>query len=168
MRKIVLYFIVTIFFYSCNKFSNNLSTDTLRKYADKSNILIGATIEPNQLEDVDFNNILKNEFNFVTPENAMKWGFIHPERYKFDFTNEISALNGDGLDTLIKKIENKLFETEKKVEMLISFSEANIASYILDNSRVITKEYNEKGILITTFLNEKDYNKYKKYIIKNN
>jgi endo-1,4-beta-xylanase len=65
----------------------------LRKYADKSNILIGATIEPNQLEDVDFNNILKNEFNFVTPENAMKWGFIHPERYKFDFTNSDKIVN---------------------------------------------------------------------------
>ncbi|TDT71426.1 GTP-binding protein HflX [Hypnocyclicus thermotrophus] len=79
---------------------------------------------------------------------------------------EISALRGDGLEELIKKIEINLFEDEKKVDMQIPFIKGSIISYILENSRVISKEYNENGILITTFLNKKDYNKYKKFIIK--
>ena len=59
------------------------------KFEDK--FLIGATInqEDYQIVDSDVKDIeiVKKDFNAVTPENCMKWMHIHPEFDEFTFSN---------------------------------------------------------------------------------
>ena len=59
------------------------------KFDDK--FLIGATInqEDYQIVDTDARaiEIVKKDFNAVTPENSMKWMHIHPEFEEFTFSN---------------------------------------------------------------------------------
>lgn len=57
------------------------STDTtpLRVEADKGDILIGSgAINPNYLNDTRFAATLAEQFNSLSPENEMKWSFLHP------------------------------------------------------------------------------------------
>ncbi|HEY9060855.1 MAG TPA: endo-1,4-beta-xylanase [Pseudobacteroides sp.] len=61
------------------------TTDNLRQLADQRGILVGAAIEPNFLDEPQYAKILKENYNFITPENRMKWGFIQPKKGIFDF-----------------------------------------------------------------------------------
>tara|TARA_B100001094_G_C18132483_1_gene773089 strand:- start:577 stop:1677 length:1101 start_codon:yes stop_codon:yes gene_type:complete len=59
------------------------------KFDDK--FLIGATINQEDYQIVDSDvkaiEIVKKDFNAVTPENCMKWMHIHPEFDEFTFSN---------------------------------------------------------------------------------
>ena len=47
---------------------------------------IGAAVEPDLLErDAAYRATLVREFNAITPENAMKWGPIHPSEHEWRF-----------------------------------------------------------------------------------
>lgn len=59
---------------------------TLLQAAEKRNMLVGAAIEPQYLDEPQYAKILKEQFNFITPENRMKWGFIHPKKDQYDFS----------------------------------------------------------------------------------
>lgn len=61
------------------------TTDNLRQLADQRGMLVGAAIEPKLLDEPQYAKTLKENYNFITPENRMKWGFIHPKKDIFDF-----------------------------------------------------------------------------------
>ena len=62
------------------------ATAPLRRLASPRGIRIGAAVSYDALvADADYRRVLRREFNIVTPENAMKWGPIHPERDRYDF-----------------------------------------------------------------------------------
>lgn len=67
---------------------------SLRDLAEPAGIFIGAAsgLGP-LLNDPDYTRLLSREFNLLTPEVSMKWGDIHPEPERFDFT---------GADTLVE------------------------------------------------------------------
>jgi endo-1,4-beta-xylanase len=46
---------------------------------------IGAAVEAALLDDPAYVRTLLREFNAVTPENAMKWGPVHPTEHGWDF-----------------------------------------------------------------------------------
>src|ERR671914_223113 len=58
---------------------------TLREYADRAGVLVGAAVEPRLLEEPEYAATLAREFNMLTGENALKWGAIRPARGRFDF-----------------------------------------------------------------------------------
>ena len=58
---------------------------TLREYADRAGVLVGAAVEPRLLSEPEYAATLAREFNMLTAENAMKWGTIRPSRERFDF-----------------------------------------------------------------------------------
>src|SRR5215207_8915219 len=58
---------------------------TLRGYADRSGVLVGAAVEPRLLSEPEYASTLAREYNMLTAENALKWGVIRPTRDKFDF-----------------------------------------------------------------------------------
>ena len=58
----------------------------LRKIAEKHNIFIGAAVEPGLLENPAYTETLASQYNSLTPENRMKWQFIHPEKDRYDFS----------------------------------------------------------------------------------
>ena len=68
----------------------------LRKIAEEHDMLIGAAVEPKHLKNPQYAELLAGQFNYLTPENRMKWSFIHPEKDRYDF---------NGGDTLLEFAE---------------------------------------------------------------
>ncbi len=59
-------------------------TTTLREEAGKKDILIGSgAINPTYLDDPRFAAVLAEQFNSLSPENELKWSFIHPTEGNF-------------------------------------------------------------------------------------
>jgi endo-1,4-beta-xylanase len=62
------------------------AADTLRNLARSAGIRIGAAVDVAVLNsDASYARLLAREFNLVTPENAMKFSVVHPQRDRFDF-----------------------------------------------------------------------------------
>jgi len=59
------------------------------KDAYKSCFLVGAAVNPTQTSGDDKRStpIVEQQFNSITPENALKWERVHPTLDKFDFEN---------------------------------------------------------------------------------
>ena len=76
------------------------ATDTLRGLAPSAGIRIGAAVDVDALKaDAAYAGLLAREFNLLTPENAMKFSVVHPERGRYDFTQadalvEFAEANG--------------------------------------------------------------------------
>ncbi|MEZ5137987.1 MAG: endo-1,4-beta-xylanase [Acidimicrobiales bacterium] len=60
-------------------------SDPLRALAARAGLRIGATLEPGQIADPQHSGILAREFSSVTPENAMKWYAVEPQRDQVDY-----------------------------------------------------------------------------------
>jgi endo-1,4-beta-xylanase len=57
-------------------------------------IYLGAALEPNQLDDPAFTGALKKyKFDSLTPENAMKFGPLEPNRGQFNWTGADKIVN---------------------------------------------------------------------------
>ncbi len=51
-------------------------------------LLVGTAVDTSALRDESsYRRTLAHEYDSVTPENAMKWAFIHPERHRYDFAD---------------------------------------------------------------------------------
>ena len=59
---------------------------SLRSAAEKYDMLIGAAVEPEHLKNQQYVDVFGEQFNYLTPENRMKWSFIHPEKERYDFS----------------------------------------------------------------------------------
>ncbi len=70
----------------------------LRKAAADANKLIGAAVNASALrDDPTYGEVLAREFDYVTPENSMKWGPLQPTKDTYDWTEAdalVSFANG--------------------------------------------------------------------------
>src|SRR5690349_21769459 len=66
---------------------------TLGASASRTGRYFGAAIAAGRLGDATYTNILKTEFNSVTPENEMKWDATEPSQGRFTYTNGDRILN---------------------------------------------------------------------------
>jgi endo-1,4-beta-xylanase len=58
----------------------------LKEQAEKKNLLIGSAVRYDPLmEEENYQETLKEEFNIITVENEMKFSAIHPEPYVYNF-----------------------------------------------------------------------------------
>jgi endo-1,4-beta-xylanase len=57
----------------------------LRDLADRRGIKIGAAVNPSRLSEAAYAETLAREFNLAEPENAMKFGPIHPGASSYNF-----------------------------------------------------------------------------------
>jgi endo-1,4-beta-xylanase len=62
------------------------SAQTLRATAERSGILMGTAVRPQQLSEPAYATTLAREFNMLEPEDVMKWETIHPAPETFDFS----------------------------------------------------------------------------------
>jgi endo-1,4-beta-xylanase len=70
------------------------STSTTAKPSGSTKIALGAAIEPGQLDDAAFVDALKKyKFDSLTPENAMKFGPIEPQRGQFNWAGADKIVN---------------------------------------------------------------------------
>lgn len=61
------------------------SSLTLRKAAERSGRWIGAALGTYHFEDATYGAVAAAEFNYLTPENEMKWSVTEPAPSEFDF-----------------------------------------------------------------------------------
>lgn len=78
----------------------------------------------------------------------------------------ISAKNNIGINELINVISNNIFKEYVTCKMQIPFKRGDIVSYLKEKYDFISTQYTNDGTLIEICLNEKDYGKYKNYIIE--
>lgn len=77
----------------------------------------------------------------------------------------MSASNKIGDIELIELISKKVFGDYIKTKMLIPYDKGNIYSYLKQNAIIEKTEYIEEGTMLILKVKEKDYNKYKEYVI---
>lgn len=77
----------------------------------------------------------------------------------------MSASNKIGDTELIELISKKVFGDYIKTKMLIPYDKGNIYSYLKQNAIIEKTEYIEEGTMLILKVKEKDYNKYKEYIM---
>lgn len=63
-----------------------LPAQSLRELAAERGVRISAAAEPNRLSEASYASTLSREFDQLEPENAMKFGPIHPARSTYNFT----------------------------------------------------------------------------------
>ncbi|MDA1760244.1 endo-1,4-beta-xylanase [Bacillus cereus] len=87
---IVLLFLV-FSIVGCNKVKDDTP---LRKYASDHSVLIGTAINTSAfMEDEEYKEVVKREFNVVTLENELKFKNIHPEIDRYDFSKSNRLIN---------------------------------------------------------------------------
>ncbi len=77
----------------------------------------------------------------------------------------MSASNKIGDIELIELISKKVFGDYIKTKMLIPYDKGNIYSYLKQNAIIEKTEYIEEGTMLILKVKEKDYNKYKEYVL---
>ena len=77
----------------------------------------------------------------------------------------ISAKRDIGIDRLIESICEKVFENYIRFKLKIPYSEGKMISNIMENATILDSEYIEDGVIFNIECSEKEYVKYKQYII---
>ncbi|MDF2013286.1 endo-1,4-beta-xylanase [Priestia megaterium] len=74
--------LVSLFFL----FKSFYEKNSLREISSKSNFNVGASVLASPfLEDEQYKNILKRDFNLITIENDLKFAKVHPQRDSYNF-----------------------------------------------------------------------------------
>jgi len=82
---------------TARKPSAGMTRATLRGSAEAHGVRIGAAVDPAFLKEAEYARILAAEFNEIEPENAMKFGPVHPRPntdphpYDFDAADQVVA-----------------------------------------------------------------------------
>ena len=76
----------------------------------------------------------------------------------------ISAKTGEGIDELLKAIEDNLPIKIKEVNLCIPFSMAGISAKIRSEGTIINEEFTESGLKIKAMVDDRIYNKVKDFI----
>ena len=77
----------------------------------------------------------------------------------------ISAKRDIGIDRLIESICEKVFEDYIRFKLKIPYTEGKMISNIMENATILDSEYIEDGVIFNIECSEKEYVKYKQYII---
>ena len=78
----------------------------------------------------------------------------------------VSTKTKQGIDELLKAIEDNIFRNYINCMMHISYEEGKIYSYLSENANISIRIEDNEGYLLSLELKEKDYNKFKEYVIK--
>ncbi|WP_334292128.1 GTPase HflX [Alkalithermobacter thermoalcaliphilus] len=78
----------------------------------------------------------------------------------------ISCKTGYNIDLLLDKIETKLMKNLYKVEMIIPYTNGEIFNLLKEKTVIDKFEYIEEGIYVKVSLDDKDYGRYRDYILE--
>ncbi|WP_158847628.1 endo-1,4-beta-xylanase [Algibacter sp. L1A34] len=94
-KQYLILFVLLLTLFNCKNDPIKENSVSL-KQAFQNDFFIGAAINKDQIEGTDTLavNLLKKEFNALTPENEMKWEQIHPKKdsFYFDVADKYVAL----------------------------------------------------------------------------
>lgn len=77
----------------------------------------------------------------------------------------ISALKGEGIDQLLKAIEENLPEKTFPVDLLLPFSKTGLAARLREEGAVLSEEYVPEGLRISAQVDQRLYGSVKEYEI---
>ena len=83
---IVIGGIIVIIVILVTSWINSRNRQSLRSLAEPYELAIGSAVTGWQLSDQNYSSLLLEEFNLITPENAMKFGPLSPAPGQYDFT----------------------------------------------------------------------------------
>ena len=78
----------------------------------------------------------------------------------------ISAVTGEGIEKLLKAIEENLPVRVKKVQILVPFSEAGLVAEIRKGATLLSEEYTADGILAEAIIDEKFWHRVRDYVVE--
>jgi endo-1,4-beta-xylanase len=135
---------------SCSKKLNDNSNEQESQIslsdAYKNNFFIGAAISENQILEKDNRSlsIVRNQYNTITPENAMKWMFLQPSPNKFEF--EIADKYVEfGLNNKMHIVGHTLVWHSQLADFMNEVTDKTIMSnYVNNHINTIVKRYEGK------------------------
>ena len=78
----------------------------------------------------------------------------------------MSAVNGEGIDSLLCAISRILRRAEREAEILLPYTDAGLLNILRGECPILSEiEYREDGILIKALLNEKNYGRFSRFIL---
>ena len=63
-------------------------------------------------------------------------------------------------------IEQKVYTDNVECTFLIPYSRGNIASYLMEEAHIFSKEYREDGVLIHADCHRQDRERYREYLVQ--
>jgi GTP-binding protein HflX len=76
----------------------------------------------------------------------------------------ISAKDGDGIDDLLRRIEEIIHMSKRKVDLLIPYTEQGIVSQLYNSYTVNSVDYTDDGIAVNVVLDSRGIGLYQDYI----
>lgn len=76
----------------------------------------------------------------------------------------ISALTGQGMPELVKKIDEMLYSHLHRVKLLLPYDKGQIFSFLKEKANVFSSEYGNDGVLVDVELNDYHFNLYRQYV----
>lgn len=67
----------------------------------------------------------------------------------------VSAVTGEGLDRMLKKIEKLLPPSQRRMTLLIPYADGSLSAAIRENGHVFSEEFTEKGVLTDALVDVK-------------
>ena len=129
---------------------------------------------------VDYSNPEYEQLIAVTNETLKELGADHiPVVYAYNKTeltgsewpeNEqdivyVSARQKIGIDALVARIRDRIFDDYIQCELLIPFEQGRLISYFNENAHIMSTSYEENGTKLTLECKRADYEKYKDDVI---
>ena len=78
----------------------------------------------------------------------------------------ISAVTGEGIDKLLKAIEDNLPKKVKRVTLLLPFDKGHLVSVIREKGTLLSEEYTDKGIKAEAIVDELLFSRVSGYMIE--
>ncbi len=78
----------------------------------------------------------------------------------------ISAVTGEGIEKLLRAIEENLPVRVKKVQILVPFSQAGLVAEIRKGATLLSEEYTAEGILAEAIIDEKFWHRVRDYVVE--
>ncbi|MDO5123508.1 MAG: GTPase HflX [Eubacteriales bacterium] len=87
------------------------------------------------------------------------------EEFRINSSVKISAVTGEGIDSLLNAIEENLPVRVKRVTLSVPFSEASLVAEIRKTGTLLSEEYTAEGILVEAIIDEKFWHKVRDFAI---
>lgn len=143
-------FALLMFSASCsrklNDNSNQQEPQISLSEAYKNNFFIGAAISEDQILEKDNRSlsIVRNQYNTITPENAMKWMFLQPSPNKFEFDIADKYVEF-GLNNNMHIVGHTLVWHSQLADFMKEITDKTIMSnYVNNHINTIVKRYKGK------------------------
>jgi endo-1,4-beta-xylanase len=154
---------------------------TLKKQF-KEDFFVGAAINEEQISEIDKDAvaIIKNEFNTISPENVMKWMYVHPQPNNFYFDHADKYVKF-GLDNNMHIVGHALIwhaqiadfmNAEKDSTKMMYYLEQHIKTMVsryrgkINTWDVVNEALNEDGTLRETIFSNIIGEKYLEHAFK--